>query len=320
MTIARSRSPTSPAKPCSLRPSIMPLGEETADALRNDTKLKDEVWGIVSAAHLEDEASETLLSSPTSPSDMLDLIDLGGSSHNSATGRVWMIDPVDGTKRFIEGGQYSVVAALLVDGEEKVAVIGCPHVTLEHNRICESDVCRHGAGYLVSAVKGRGTKMRPLSKGALSPLERVIEPRKDITDLSTLVFTENVETTTPMFEDRIRIAERLGAPWHTVHIFSTQLKYVACALGTCDVYMRAPRATAKAAYVWDHAGGIMIFEEAGGKVTDLKENKIVLSAGRRLSENFGIIAAPASVHSKVVEAAKEVLKEYPEYTSLVGTI
>lgn len=296
------------------------VGEEAADALRNDAKLMDKVWSIFSAIQLEDQDSNTPLSPPASPSDMLDLLDLGGSSHSIATGRVWMVDPIDGTKRFIEGGQYTVIAALLVDGEEKVAVIGCPHVTLEHNRISESDVDRHGAGYLVSAVKGRGAKMRPLSKGVLSPLERVVEPRKNITDLGALVFVENVETMTPVFEDCNRIAERLGATWPPVYIFSTQLKYVACALGICDVYMRAPRATAKAANVWDHAGGIMIFEEAGGKVTDLMGNKIVLSVGRRLSENFGIIAAPASVHSKVVEAAKEVLTEYPEYASLLGTV
>ena len=162
--------------------------------------------------------------------------------------------------------------------------------------------------------------MRPLSKGALSSLERVIEIRKDVADLSTLVFAENIEAKTPLFKDRKRIVERLGAPWPPVYIFSTQLKYVACALGTCDVYLRAPQATAEAANVWDHAGGILIFEEAGGKVTDLIGNKITLAVGRKLSENFGIIAAPAGVHAKVVETTREILSEYPEYASLVETI
>src|SRR6186713_2521449 len=104
-----------------------------------------------------------------------------------------MIDLIDGTKSFIKGGQYTVVAALVVDGEEKVAAIDCPHVTPEHNQISESNVDHHGTGYLVSVVKGHGAKMRPISKGTLSPLERM-SMRKDVTDLSALVFAENIET------------------------------------------------------------------------------------------------------------------------------
>ena len=63
-------------------------GEETADALRNNTKLMDRVWTIFSAIQKENQASKVPLSPLASPSDMLDLIDLGGSAYNTAPGCV----------------------------------------------------------------------------------------------------------------------------------------------------------------------------------------------------------------------------------------
>src|SRR5208282_1659318 len=108
-------------------------------------------------------------------------------------GRVWMIDPVDGTKGYLTGGQYVVCATLLVDGVEKVAAFGCPHVRLEHGRISEKDTDATGTGYLISAVKGKSAQIRPLSKGALRE-PRKIEKRKAIDDLSKLRFAENCNT------------------------------------------------------------------------------------------------------------------------------
>lgn len=36
---------------------------------------------------------------------------------------------------------------------------------------------------------------------------------------------------------------------------------------------------------WDHAGGVLIFEEAGGKVTDLDGKAIDFSKGRKMSDS-----------------------------------
>jgi 3'(2'), 5'-bisphosphate nucleotidase len=41
---------------------------------------------------------------------------------------------------------------------------------------------------------------------------------------------------------------------------------------------------------WDHAGGVLIYEEAGGKVTDLDGKAIDFSTGRKMSASkyFGV--------------------------------
>lgn len=295
------------------------LGEESADELRQNPQLANQVWELVQSAHLEDAESERLLGRPKSLYEMLDLIDQGGATTPSKTGRCWTIDPVDGTKTFLAGSQYCVVSSLLEDGEEKVAAIACPYISPSSPTppISEAKegVDKHSGGVIVSAVRGQGTWARPLGKGALEDSRRV--QREAQIRKSDLVFAENMDTSTPQLESRHKIAEFLGAPWNPVHIYSTQLKYVACALGVCDVYLRATKSPKSFPYVWDHAGGILIFEESGGKVTDFRGRKIVLGAGRKLSENIGIVAAPETIHDEVLRPVQDVVMETKEYSMVL---
>jgi 3'(2'), 5'-bisphosphate nucleotidase len=106
-------------------------------------------------------------------------------------------------------------ATLLIDGVEMVAAFGCPHVNLESGRISEQDTDTTGNGYLISAVRGKGAQVRPLSRDALLE-SRTIEKNKTIHDLSKIRFAENCITTSPQFPDRYKIAEKLGAPWNPI--------------------------------------------------------------------------------------------------------
>ena len=53
--------------------------------------------------------------------------------------------------------------------------------------------------------------------------------------------------------------------------------------------------------IWDHAAGVIILEEAGGIVTDIKGNPLNFSLGKRLEENRGIIATNGQFHDLVLE-------------------
>ncbi|KFY14954.1 hypothetical protein V491_05844 [Pseudogymnoascus sp. VKM F-3775] len=299
-------------------PGDIIVGEEDTAILRSDQGIADRLWELVSTTHLEDEECERSLPSPISPSEMLHYIDLGGTSYGGPKGRVWMIDPIDGTKGFLTGGQYVVCATLLIDGLETVAAFGCPHVNLESGKISEQDKDTAGNGVLISAIRAKGAQVRALSRGDLLE-SRKIEKNNAINDISKIRFAENFITTTPQFPDRHKIAEKLGAPWNPIHIYSSQLRYMALALGTCDVVLRTPEPTGAAAHVWDHAGGVMVYEEAGGKVTDLNGKDLIFAAGRDLTENFGFVAAPANIHSQVVDATKAVLRLYPEYGTVIDS-
>jgi 3'(2'), 5'-bisphosphate nucleotidase len=89
-------------------PGDIIVGKEETTVLRNNRKMADQVWELVSSTHLEDRECEKLLPSPTSLDDMLHFIDLGGALYSGPKGRVWMTNPVDGTKGYLTGSQYVV--------------------------------------------------------------------------------------------------------------------------------------------------------------------------------------------------------------------
>ena len=53
--------------------------------------------------------------------------DLGGSA-GGATGRHWVLDPIDGTRGFVGMRQYSVCLGMLQDGEVELGLLGCPNL------------------------------------------------------------------------------------------------------------------------------------------------------------------------------------------------
>ena len=60
------------------------------------------------------------------------------------------MDPIDGTKGFLRGGQYAVCLGLLLDGKVVVGVMGCPNLPVDHN------APEGEKGVIFVAVKGQG--------------------------------------------------------------------------------------------------------------------------------------------------------------------
>jgi len=280
------------------------VGEESASLLRENQILAERVWQLVSSTHLEDIESESLLVKPKSLEEMLDIIDLGLGS-GGREGRVWILDPIDGTLTFMRGQQYAVCLCLVQNGEQKVGILGCPKMSLEDGKISETTIPTNGNGYLVSAVKGQGALLRRLSSAQLQPSwrphSRIIENR------SELQIVDCVAGRSMDQEKHRLVAEKLGVHWPGTELWSTQLKYIALAVGGHDLLIRIPKNEGHRTAVWDHAGGHLIYEEMGGKVTDIYGKDIDFGAGRRCYNNFGNIAAPPAIHGDVLNAVKEIL-------------
>jgi hypothetical protein len=56
-----------------------------------------------------------------------------------------------------------------------------------------------------------------------------------------------------------------AASWPGTDVWSSQMRYVALIVGGADVMVHIPVKKDKRSYVWDYAGGHLIFREAGGK-------------------------------------------------------
>ncbi|KAJ6437802.1 3',5'-bisphosphate nucleotidase [Purpureocillium lavendulum] len=291
------------------------VAEEEAAQLREEPALRDTIWALVRDTRLAADAAERdVLGGPIPDVDaMLDLIDRGDSKGGN-TGRVWTIDPIDGTKGFLRGGQYAVCLGLMVDGDVKVGVLGCPNLPVDDSARLTTDIgganqtddAAAGRGVLFSAVQGRGATSRPLASGALAEPAKPIAMRP-IRDLAAATFCESVEAGHSAHDDQALISRRLGITQPSVRMDS-QAKYGSIARGAGDIYLRLPVKATYQEKIWDHAAGDLIVREAGGQVTDIYGKRLDFGVGRTLANNKGVVAAPAAVHATVLDAVQEVLK------------
>lgn len=285
------------------------VGEEDADDLRANDSLRDLVWDLVTAAKLEDSAAEDKIGGPIKSKDaMIEAID-NGRSAGGRKGRIWALDPIDGTKGFLRGGQYAVCLALMVDGIPTVGVLGCPNLPVDDKAPLDSSIgadadSGEGKGVLFSAVKGEGATSRPLGKAGLQEAKKI--SMKSISNISEATFCESVEAGHSSHGDQASIASKLGITKASVRMDS-QAKYASIARGAGDLYLRLPVSKSYEEKIWDHAAGVVLVQEAGGEVTDAHGKPLDFGIGRTLKENKGVVAAPKAVFPKVIEVVKEVL-------------
>lgn len=298
------------------------VGEESAATLRQDPQLLERVWELVSSTRLDDADSEALLMAPPTREAMLDLIDLGGKGDggrsSSASGRMWVLDPVDGTATFMRGQQYAVCLALIEDGKQKLGVLGCPNLRVDSTaataagqQVHEDVVDRDGYGLMLSAVAGQGVFLRPLGRGNLAPATPIPPRLRDADlDLRDLRFVDCRAAKSTDFDKHGSLAAQFGAPWPPdTDLWSSQMRYVAIAVGGCNALVKIPRRGSYRSSLWDHAGGMLIAEEVGCRITDLDGKPIDCGLGRTLAGAYGMVVAPERVHSRVLSAAQALIRE-----------
>ncbi|KAG0158095.1 hypothetical protein PDIDSM_5608 [Penicillium digitatum] len=269
------------------------VAEEEASTLREDKGLSAEIWRLVKDIKLDDEESDNILGgSLTSEQSMLDIIDSGNSA-GGPKGRIWALDPIDGTKGFLRGGQYAVCLGLMVDGDVKVGAIGTPNLPIDDAAPIDASTgaqqsATAGNGVLFSAILGEGATSRPLASGTLAASKPI--SMRPVAKISDAVFCEGVEAA------------------HSAQGDNAAAKYCSIARGAGDVYLRLPVKKDYQEKIWDHAAGDLIVREAGGQVTDIYGNRLDFSRGRTLAINKGVVAAPKAHQDQVIDAVKSVLK------------
>ena len=93
----------------------------------------------------------------------------------------------------------------------------------------------------------------------------------------------------------------------------SQAKYGIVARGEAALYPRLPSPD-KPDYrenIWDHAAGALLVEEAGGRVTDALGADLDFGAGRKLSENRGVIVSNGRFHEAILSALDSLFPSVP---------
>ena len=253
------------------------VAEEDSQALREIPQLMQRVAGYV------DRFAAAIPSTQT----VCDWIDLGGGKVGE---RFWTLDPIDGTKGFLRGDQYAIALALIVDGEVKLGVLGCPN--LPQNL----DDPQAQRGCLFVAEKDKGTRMLPFDG---QDSERI--------QISQVIhrFAESVESTHSDLDTHAQIAQQVGIIDPPIRM-DGQGKYGVLARGEASVYIRLPN-PATPDYrecIWDHAAGLIVVEEAGGVVTDVDGRALDFSQGKRMTVNRGILATNGELHPQLLECIR----------------
>lgn len=149
--------------------------------------------------------------------------------------RVWVIDPIDGTKEFIQCvPQFSVSIGLVVDGKVALGVVYNP---AEHK--------------FYAAMRGGGARLNG------SPIE--VSPRKEPLGARLLVSRSESRRKFTPFAGRYRL-EPVGS-------IAYRLALVAGGEGDGTITFRS-------IHEWDVCAGVLIVEEAGGTVIDGDGNAI----------------------------------------------
>jgi 3'(2'), 5'-bisphosphate nucleotidase len=291
-------------------PADQIVAEEEAATLREDSKLRALIWDLVKDTKLTDPTAEDVLGGAIKDDEeMLTMID-HGNSQGGKQGRIWAIDPIDGTKGFLRGGQYAVCLALMVDGDVKVGVLGTPNLPVDDAAPLTADIGKdatdEGRGVIFAAVQGQGAISRALTDGALAEARSI--SMRPISEIAKATFCESVEAGHSSHGDQADIANKLGINNPSVRMDS-QAKYASIARGAGDIYLRLPVKATYQEKIWDHAAGDLIVREAGGQVTDIQGNRLDFGVGRTLANNKGVVAAPASAHAQVLGAVQEVLNK-----------
>ncbi len=179
--------------------------------------------------------------------------------------RLWLIDPIDGTKDFITGSDgYAVMIGLCIDGRPKLGVV---HMPAQDRTYWATD---DGAFVRV------GTTVRPLQ----------------VSDVAVAIDAKLVASKSHRSENLDKIKTELGIH-DELNIASVGAKLGVISTGVRDLYVN-PATKTKA---WDTCGPEAILVRAGGRITDLLGRPIDYT---ELKHQRGLVASNGRIHDEVV--------------------
>lgn len=207
------------------------------------------------------------------------------TSRRLARERVWMVDPLDGTKGFIAGtGDFAVQIGLAVAGQSALGVLYAP----------ATDV-------LYWAARGHGAwVLRPTSEaGKTLRAERLRVTNEG--ELSRMRLAESRAHRGPRMDALVRaLSVRAEVKSHSVGI-----KVGLLVERQADLYIHLSPKTKQ----WDTCAPEAVLAEAGGRMTDLWGEPLVYNSPDVLNRN-GLVASNGASHDEVVARIRPLLVEF----------
>ena len=216
-------------------------------------------------------------------------------------GSFWTLDPIDGTKGFLRGGQYVTALAFIRDGQVEMAALGCPELEFQEHKAL-------GKGVGIFAMRGRGCW--GFSLDDIEDAKRWV--RLEVSKCSVMSearVLDSFETGHRVDGKTQRVREILGIQRPPI-MMDSLAKQAVLASGGAEIFFRAlsSKDPGRREKIWDVAAGALAVEEAGGCVTDLEGQKLDFGAGITLARNPGLVATNGFLHESVLHALREAGK------------
>lgn len=193
--------------------------------------------------------------------------------------RVWMIDPMDGTKNFIQrDGDFAVQIGLAVDGESVAGVVYQPVRDVLY-------LAARGAGSWIEA---------PDQSAARMSVSNVVAPHEMVLASSRSHRSPRMELVVSRFGFKDEV--RRGSVGVKIGLITEQL---------ADLYLHMSPGTKQ----WDTCAPEIILIEAGGRLTDLFGQPLRYN-GVRVDNRNGIVATNGAAHEMVIDNLAPLLKEF----------
>lgn len=181
--------------------------------------------------------------------------------------RVWVVDPIDGTRGFArKNDQFSVMIGLLVEGRPVVGVVAEP----ARQRVTYAQLGR-GCYTATAAAAPVACRVSSRPEGEIVLAQSWSKPGRP----SPVV-------------DRLR-------PARVIETYSGGVKLALVARGEADVYAN----TYETFYDWDICAGHLLVTEAGGTVTDLSGQPISYQAPD-FAQRRGLLASNGPFHTEFI--------------------
>lgn len=198
-------------------------------------------------------------------------------SHRRHEGRIWYVDPLDGTKEFVSrNGEFAVMIGLAVRGRATLGVVYRPVTGALYSGLAQGEAWLEEDGrptrLSVSSTTNPGSLRLALSRSHRHRL---------LTDL------------------RIRLGIAQEIPCGSVG-----LKIGLVASRQADLYLDPSPYTS----AWDTCGPEAILTGAGGRMTDLAGAPILYGQDE-LKNRRGLLGTNRACHDMVLEAIRPVLTE-----------
>ena len=203
-----------------------------------------------------------------------------------AAGRIWYVDPLDGTKEFIaRNGEFSVMIGLALNGHAQLGVVYRPEGDVLYAGAVGSEAWMEHGGLRTALVIKEQDSGRPLTL-AVSRSHRH-----------------------PMVE---KISRTLGVE-DEIPSGSVGLKIGLIARGEADVYLEPGPYTK----LWDSCAPEAILRAAGGEFTTILGQPLIYGENRspkalvrdQLANTHGLLASNGFCHERVVQALRPVVEE-----------